>query len=117
MGQGLPFDSAARRGNASTPPLWLELRPTRAVAVQPSIDATAVTMTLGIEAETRITPKQTKPLCPFPDKISIVPPTHRVVSIGIPIDMPFADVDKIVEAQLRRAQLSRRRIGFGERRP
>ena len=87
-------------GNSSAPPLWLELRPTRAVAVQPSISATAINMTLGIEAETRITPKQTTPMCPFPDKISIVPPTQPVVSIGIPIDIPFADVDKLVEAQL-----------------
>jgi hypothetical protein len=87
-------------GNASAPPLWLELRPTRAVAVQPSISATAINITLGIEAETRITPKQTVPLCPFPDKISIVPPTQPIVSIGIPIDIPFADVDKLVEAQL-----------------
>jgi hypothetical protein len=87
-------------GNSSAPPLWLELRPTRAVAVQPSIDATAITMILGIEAETRITPKETTPMCPFPDKLSIVPPTQPIVSIGIPIDIPFADVDKIVEAQL-----------------
>ena len=86
--------------NGSAPSLWLELRPTRAVAVQPNISATAVNMTLGIEAETRITPKQTTPMCPFPDKISIVPPTQPVVSIGIPIDIPFTDVDKIVEAQL-----------------
>lgn len=86
--------------STSAPSLWLELRPTRAVAVQPSISAAAITMTLGIEAETRITPKQTVPLCPFPDKISIVPPTVPIVSIGIPIDIPFADVDKIVEAQL-----------------
>ena len=86
--------------NASAPALWLEMRPTRAVAVQPSVNPNAVTMTLGIEAETRITPKQTTPMCPFPDKISIVPPTQPVVAIGIPIDIPFADVDKIVEAQL-----------------
>src|SRR5216683_3693808 len=38
---------------SSLPPLWLELRPTRAVAAQPRVDATAVTLTLGIEAETR----------------------------------------------------------------
>jgi hypothetical protein len=87
-------------GNASAPPLWLELRPTRAVAVQPSINATTVMMTLGIEAETRITPKETVPMCPFPEKLSIVPPTLPTVSIGIPIDIPFADVDKLVEAQL-----------------
>ncbi len=84
---------------ASTPPLWLELRPTRAVAVQPRIDAAAVTLILGIEAETRITPAQTTPSCPFPEKISIVPPTPAGVSIGIPIDVPFADINKIVEAQ------------------
>jgi hypothetical protein len=87
-------------GNASAPALWLELRPTRAVAVQPNVSATAITMTLGIEAETRITPTQTTPNCPFPEKISIVPPTQPIVAIGIPVDIPFADVDKIVEAQL-----------------
>jgi hypothetical protein len=86
--------------STSAPSLWLELRPTRAVAVHPNVSATAITMTLGIEAETRITPKQTTPLCPFPEKLSVVPPTQPVVSIGIPIDIPFADVDKIVEAQL-----------------
>ncbi|HET7886396.1 MAG TPA: DUF4403 family protein [Bradyrhizobium sp.] len=87
-------------GNASAPPLWLELRPTRAVAVQPNVSASAITMTIGIEAETRITPKETTPMCPFPEKLSIVPPTQPIVSIGIPIDIPFADVDKLVEAQL-----------------
>jgi hypothetical protein len=56
-------------------------------------------MILGIEAETRITPAQTKPTCPFPEKISIVPPTPAGVAIGIPIDLPFADLNKIVEAQ------------------
>ncbi|MGO8913112.1 MAG: DUF4403 family protein [Bradyrhizobium sp.] len=84
---------------ASMPALWLELRPTRAVAVQPQVDAAAVTLTLGIEAETRITPAQTTPDCPFPEKISIVPPTPAQVSIGIPIDVPFTDINKIVEAQ------------------
>jgi hypothetical protein len=84
---------------ASTPALWLELRPTRAVAVQPRVDAAAVTLILGIEADTRITPAQTTPDCPFPEKISIVPPTPAGVSIGIPIDLPFTDINKIVEAQ------------------
>ena len=87
-------------GNTAAPALWLELKPTRAVAVQLNVSATAITMTLGIEAETRITPKQTTPNCPFPEKISIVPPTQPIVAIGIPVDISFADVDKIVEAQL-----------------
>jgi hypothetical protein len=84
---------------STVPPLWLELRPTRAIAVQPHVDASAVTVTVGIEAETRITPAQTKPDCPFPEKISIIPPTPGGVSIGVPIDMPFTEINKIVEAQ------------------
>jgi Domain of unknown function (DUF4403) len=87
-------------GAASTlPPLWLEVRPTRAIATQPRIDSSAVMLTLGIEAETRITGEQTKPDCPFPAKIVIVPPTPGGVKIDVPIDMPFTDINKIVEAQ------------------
>jgi hypothetical protein len=84
---------------SSLPPLWLELRPTRAIAAQPRVDASAITLTIGIEAETSITPAQTKPDCPFPATISIVPPTPGGVSIGVPIDMPFTDLSKMVEAQ------------------
>ena len=86
--------------SSSLPALWLELRPTRAIAAQPRVDALAVTLTLGIEAETRITPAQTRPDCPFPEKISIVPPMSGGVSVGIPIDIPFTDIGKILEAQL-----------------
>jgi len=86
--------------SSSLPALWLELRPTRAIAAQPHVDATAVTLTIGIEAETRITPQQTKPDCPFPATITIVPPTPGGVSIGVPIDVPFTDISKIIEAQL-----------------
>jgi hypothetical protein len=84
---------------SSLPALWLELRPTRAIAAQPRVDAAAVTLTLGIEAETRITAVQTKPDCPFPATISIIPPTSGGVSIGVPIDVPFTDINKIIEAQ------------------
>jgi hypothetical protein len=85
--------------SSSLPPLWLELRPIRAIAAQPRVDAAAVTLTLGIEAETRITSVQTKPDCPFPAAITIVPATPGRVSIGVPIDMPFTDINRIVEAQ------------------
>jgi Domain of unknown function (DUF4403) len=85
---------------AAMPALWLEMRPTRAIAAQPHVDASAVTLTIGVEAETRITPLQTKPDCPFPATISIVPPTPGGVSIGVPIDVPFTDINKILEAQL-----------------
>ena len=85
--------------SSSLPALWLELRPTRAIAAQPRIDAQALTLTLGIEAETRITPAETRPSCPFPATIVIVPPTPGRLAIGIPIDMPFTEINKIVEAQ------------------
>jgi hypothetical protein len=84
---------------SSLPALWLELRPIRAIAAQPRVDASALTLTLGIEAETRITPAQTKPDCPFPATIVMVPPTPGRVSIGVPIDVPFTEINKIVEAQ------------------
>src|SRR6476619_1683813 len=84
---------------STMPALWLELRPIRAIAAQPRIDASNLTLTLGIEAETRITPAETKPSCPFPATIAIVPPTPGRVAIGVPIDMPFTEINKIVEAQ------------------
>src|ERR1700687_6098574 len=87
---------------SSLPALWLELRPTRAIAAQPRIDAAAVTLMLGIEAETRITPAQTKPDCPFPATIDIVPRSPSRISIGVPIDLPFTDINKIVEGEFTR---------------
>ncbi|WP_291849074.1 DUF4403 family protein [Bradyrhizobium sp.] len=87
-------------GAGSTlPALWLELRPTRAIAAQPRVDASALTLTLGIEAESRITPAETKPSCPFPATIAIVPQTPGRVAIGIPVDMPFGEIDRIIAAQ------------------
>src|SRR5439155_17012932 len=84
---------------STMPTLWLELRPTRAIAAQPRIDASNLTLTLGIEAETRITPAETKPSCPFPVEIVIVPPTPGRAAIGVPIDMPFTEINKIVEGR------------------
>jgi len=84
----------------SFPALWLELKPRRAIAAQPRVDSSAVTLTMGIEADTRITPTETKPDCPFPDKITIVPPTPGGVSIAIPIDLPFTELNRIIDAQI-----------------
>ena len=85
--------------SSSLPALWLELRPIRAIAAQPRVDAQSLILTLGIEAETRITPVETKPSCPFPPTIAIVPPTPGRVAIGVPVDMPFTEINKIIEAQ------------------
>jgi hypothetical protein len=88
------------RGGAGLQDLYLELKPVRAVAVQPRIDASNVTLTLGVEAETRITASATKPDCPFPATLAIVPAMPGRLNIGIPIDVPFTDINRIIEAQL-----------------
>ena len=95
--RSIPLQGTA--SGATTPPLWLELRPTRAIAAQPRVDAANLILTLGIQAETRVTPAETKPSCPFPATVEIVPPAPGRVAIGVPIDMPFTEINKIVEAQ------------------
>ena len=87
---------------AGAPDLWLEVRPLRAVAAQPRIDAAAVTLTVGVQAETRITPAESKPDCPFPATLELVPPLEQGrIAIGVPIDLPFTEVNKLIEAQLK----------------
>jgi Domain of unknown function (DUF4403) len=85
---------------SSLPLLWLEVKPTRAIAAQPRVDTSTVTLTMGIEAETRITPTETQPDCPFPDKITIVPPTQGGVSIAVPVDLPFTELNNIINEQI-----------------
>jgi len=83
------------------PKLWLEMRPTRAIAAQPKIDANAVTLLVGVEAQTRIVPNETKPDCPFPQQLDIVPQTNEgSFDIAVPIDMPLTEVSRLIEAQL-----------------
>lgn len=94
--RSLPLQGAS----AALPALWLEVKPTRALAAQPVIDANAVTATVGIEAETRVTAAQTTPDCPFPEKITVIPPTPGGINVAVPIDIPFTELNKIVDAQL-----------------
>jgi hypothetical protein len=97
MCRSFPLGAAA----AGLPNLWLELRPTRAFAAQPRLDATAVTLTLGVQAETRIVPNETKPDCPFPATLDVVPPMERGrVSIAMPIDVPFSELNRLIAARL-----------------
>ena len=89
-------------GTTGLPNLWLELRPTRAFAAQPRIDANSVTLTLGVQADTRIIANENKPSCPFPAKVEIVPPLEQGrVSIGVPIDVPFTEVNRLLETQMK----------------
>ena len=84
------------------PNLWLEMKPTRAFAAHPRIDANSVTLTVGVQAETRIVGSATKPNCPFPSQLQIVPPLDQGrVAIAAPIDIPFTEVNRLMEAQLK----------------
>jgi hypothetical protein len=98
MCRSIPLPAAA----PGLPSLYLEMKPTRAVAAQPRVDVTNVNLVLGIEAQTVVTTSQTKPDCPFPTALQIVPPIDRgKVSVGVPIDLPFTEVNKIITAQLK----------------
>jgi hypothetical protein len=89
-------------GKTGLPQLYLEMRPVRAAAAQPQVDARNVTLTVGVQAETRITPKATTPACPFPAQLELVPPMDNgKLAVGVPIDVPFTDINKILEAQLK----------------
>ncbi|MFN3657400.1 MAG: DUF4403 family protein [Pseudolabrys sp.] len=91
-------------GGAGTglPELWLEMKPVRATAAQPQVDAQNVTLTIGVQAETRIVPAATKPACPFPERLELVPPMEKgKIAVGVPIDVPFTELNKLLETQLK----------------
>ncbi len=89
-------------GTTGLPPLWLEMRPIRAVAAQPQFDARNLILTIGVQAETRIVPNETKPNCPFPAQLELVPPMQDgMLAITVPIDMPFTELSKLIEQQLK----------------
>jgi hypothetical protein len=82
------------------PNLWLEIRPVRAIAAQPQIDGKAVTLLVGVQAQTRIVPNETHPDCPFPQVLDLVPQASTgTVSIAVPIDIPFTEVSRLLATQ------------------
>jgi hypothetical protein len=88
-------------GGQGMPNLFLEIRPTRAIAAQPRIDGKAVTLLVGLQAQTRIVPSETKPNCPFPQQLDIVPQANEgTLSIAVPIDIPFTELSRLLEAQV-----------------
>lgn len=89
-------------GDTGLPKLWLEMKPVRASAAQPQVDVRNLTLTIGVQAETRVVPTETKPDCPFPAQIELVPPMENgKLSVGLPIDVPFTEVNKLLEAQMK----------------
>lgn len=98
--RSIPLSGAGAAAGLSN--LWLELRPTRAFAAQPRIDARTITLGVGIEAQSRIVAAETKPTCPFPARLDIIPQSDLGrVAIGLPIDLPFTEVNRLLDAQLK----------------
>ena len=99
MCRSIPLGQAA----PGAPSLWLEMRPTRAFAAQPRIIPDWVILTVGVQAETRIVPTATKPECPFPARLDLVAQQldQGEVKIAVPIDVPFTELNRVMEAQLK----------------
>jgi hypothetical protein len=96
--RAIPLGAAGQ----GVPDLWLEIRPVRAIAAQPKTDASAVTLLVGVQAQTRIVPNETKPDCPFPAQLDIVPQANEgTLNIAVPIDIPFTEVSRLIEAQVK----------------
>jgi hypothetical protein len=95
--RAIPLGAAGR----AMPDLFLEIQPLRAIAAQPRIDGHAVTLLIGVQAQTRIVPTPTKPNCPFPQQLELVPQAHEgAINIAVPIDIPFTEVSRLLEAQV-----------------
>jgi hypothetical protein len=100
--RAIPLGAGPQGPAQGVPDLWLEIRPVRAIAAQPKIDANAVTLLLGVQAQTRIVPAETKPDCPFPAQLDIVPQADEgALDIAVPIDIPFTEVSRLIEAQVK----------------
>lgn len=96
--RSIPLPSPA----SGAPPLYLEMRPVKALAAQPQIDNAAVTLTVGLQAETRIVNHATTPRCPFPEVLDIQSGLGGGrINVGVPIDLPFAQLGQIAEAELK----------------
>ncbi len=96
--RAIPLGTAA----PGLPKLWFEVRPTRAIAAQPKIDAAAVTLLIGVQAQTRIVPNATTPDCPFPQQLELIQAANEgTLDIAVPIDVPFAEVSRLLQAQFK----------------
>ncbi len=95
--QAVPLGAAGQ----GVPDLFLEIQPVNAIAAQPKIDGQAVTLLIGVKAQTRIVSTQTKPDCPFPKQLDLVPQANEgAINIAVPIDIPFTEVSRLLEAQV-----------------
>ena len=61
-----------------------------------------MTLTVGVQAETRIVPTRDQADLPVPGQLELVPPMDNGrLAIGVPIDVPFTELNKLLDAQLK----------------
>lgn len=83
------------------PQLFVEVKPVAAVAAQPKIDNKGVHLLLGLRAQTRVSSNASKPSCPFPNRLELISGQDTGgVSLALPIDVPFTELNKLLTAQL-----------------
>ena len=87
--------ASAATAASGLPNLWLEIKPVRAIAAQPQVDGNALTLLVGVQAQTRIVASETKPVFPFPNQLDLVGQGNEGrVTIAVPIDIPFGEVSR-----------------------
>jgi hypothetical protein len=98
---GTPANATGAGTSASAlPNLWLEIKPVRAIAAQPKVDGNALTLLVGVQAQTRIVASETKPVCPFPNQLDLVTQGEEGrIAIAVPIDIPFGEVSRLLQGQ------------------
>ena len=56
---------------------------------------------MGVQADTRIVPAETKPDCPFPAELELVPQMDQGrINVALPVDIPFTEMNRLLAAQL-----------------
>jgi len=103
MGQDVPF-IPDREGRAGVPDLWLEVRPVGAGRAQPKIDCSAVTLTVGVQAETRCSRPRPSGVPFSGDDRDRAPMEQGASRSACRSICPFAQVNTLIEAQLRAAR-------------
>ena len=111
--RSMPLQGAGT--TASLPPLWLELKPIRADRRAADHQRDRGDRHRRHRGRDPHHADRDQADCPFPDKISIVPPTAAGISIGVPIDLPFTEHQQDPGSDNSRADIPGGRLRLGRR--
>jgi hypothetical protein len=94
--QSFPLD-ADRDGK---PDLYLRVDPVVARASQPRIASNGISLQIGIEANIDVSEDGTRPDCPFPEVLQLLPIEDPRFDIALPLLVSFPKLNELVAAQL-----------------